>query len=401
MKEKSIPRIYEAVLRRHLDEDRQMAFVSGPRQVGKTTVAKAVATASLNWDDDVQRRLILGDTDALARFAGASDLSGGRKVLMLDELHHYPKWKNFLKGFFDTHGDKVRVVVTGSARLDVYKRGGDSLMGRYFPYRLHPLSVGELLHPGLADEALRPPSEPKEGDWADLLRFGGFPEPFARKNPAFLRRWRRLRMEQLVRGDIRDSTRITELGQVASLAEILTERSGQPIVYSSLAGDVRSNEVTVRNWIATLNAFFLGFFVRPWSARVANSIRKTPKWYARDWSGIGDEGQRNETFLACHLLKAVEFWTDTGLCDCELFYLRDKQKREVDFLVTKDRKPWFLVEAKTRDTSLSPSLGFMQKAVGVPHAFQVVMELPYVEADPFARTNPVVVPARTLLSQLP
>lgn len=401
MTEHNIPRIYEAVLRRHLTEDRQMAFVSGPRQVGKTTVAKGVATATLNWDEDAQRRVILGDLENLARFAGASELSAGQKVLMLDELHHFPKWKNFLKGFFDTYGDRVRVVVTGSARLDVYKRGGDSLMGRYFPYRLHPLSVGELLHQTLAAEAIRPPAEPKNEDWDDLLRFGGFPEPFVRKNPAFLRRWRRLRLEQLVRGDIRDSTRIVELGQVASLAEILTERSGDQIVYSSLAADVRTNEVTVRNWIATLNAFFLGFYVRPWSAHVANSIRKTPKWYARDWSGIEDEGKRNETFLACHLLKAVEFWTDTGLCDCELFYLRDRQKREVDFLVTKDRHPWFLVEAKTRDTALSPALRFMQKAVGAPHAFQVVMELPYVDADPFEHGNPVVVPARTLLSQLP
>ena len=401
MTEPNIPRIYEAVLRRHLAEDRQMAFVSGPRQVGKTTVAKGVATATLNWDDDAHRRVILGNSENLARFAGASELSEGQKVLMLDELHHFPQWKNFLKGFFDTYGDRVRVVVTGSARLDGDKRGGDSLMGRYFPYRLHPLSAGELLHPTLAAEAIRPPAEPKKEDWDDLLRFGGFPEPFARKNPAFLRRWRRLRLEQLFRGDIRDSTRIVELGQVASLAEILTERSGDQIVYSSLAADVRTNEVTVRNWIATLNAFFLGFYVRPWSAHVANSIRKTPKWYARDWSGIEDEGKRNETFIACHLLKAVEFWTDTGLCDCELFYLRDRQKREVDFLVTKDRHPWFLVEAKTRDTTLSPALGFMQKAIGAPHAFQVVMELPYVDANPFERRDPVVVPARTLLSQLP
>ena len=401
MEKTIIPRIYDAVLKRHLENDRQMAFVSGPRQVGKTTLTHSVATTFLNWDNDVQRRLILGDMESLAQYAGAADLAARRRVLVLDELHHYPRWKNFLKGFFDTYGERIRVVVTGSARLDVYKRGGDSLMGRYFPYRLHPLSIGELLHPILSESEIRPPSPPRDGDWDALLRFGGFPEPFFRKNSAFLRRWHRLRMEQLVRGDIRDATRIVELGQVETLAQILSERSGDQIVYSSLAADVRTSEVTVRNWIATLNAFFLGFSVPPWSARIANSIRKTPKWYARDWSGIEDEGKRNETFIACHLLKAVEFWTDTGLSDCSLFYLRDKQKREVDFLVTKDRRPWFLVEAKTRDTALSPSLAYMQKATGAPHAFQVVMDLPYVDVDPFSRTDPVIVPARTFLSQLP
>ncbi len=396
-----IPRVYEAVLKRHLASDRQMAFLSGPRQVGKTTLAKSVATSYLNWDDDTQRRLILADSPSLARFAGAANLSPTPRVLALDELHHFPRWKNFLKGFFDTYGDRIHVVVTGSARLDVYKRGGDSLMGRYFPYRLHPLSVGELLHPVPADTELFPPSPPSDADWNALLRFGGFPEPFARQNPAFLRRWRRLRLEQLVRGDIRDASRIPQLDQMATLAQILSERSGQPIVYSSLAADVRVAETTLRNWVSVLNAFFLGFCVRPWIVHVANSLRKIPKWYSRDWSGIDDEGQRTETFLACHLLKAVEFWTDAGLGDYALYYIRDKQKREVDFLVAKNRRPWFLVEAKTRDTALSPALERMQKALAAPHAFQVVLDLPFVQADPFERSDPVVVPAKTLLSQLP
>ena len=402
MNKPSIPRIYETILQRHLANDRQMAFVSGPRQVGKTTLARSVATAYLNWDDDTHRRHILAGAEALARFAGEDRLLPERKVLVLDELHHFPQWKNYLKGFFDTHGERIHVVVTGSARLDVCKNGGDSLMGRYFPYRIHPVSVGEWLHPVPPENReLHPPSAPRGPDWEALFRFGGFPEPLARKDPAFLRRWNRLRMEQLVRGDIRDSTRILELDQVASLAQILCERSGDQVVYSSLAADVRSNEVSVRQWISTLNAFFLGFYVRPWSAHVANSIRKTPKWYARDWSCIEDEGKRSETFVACHLLKAVEFWTDTGLGDYGLFYIRDKLKREVDFLVTKDRRPWFLVEVKSSDTSLSPALARMQKALGAPHAFQVVMDLPYADADPFSRPDPVIVPARTLLSQLP
>ena len=132
-----------------------------------------------------------------------------------------------------------------------------------------------------------------------------------------------------------------------------------------------------------------------------NSLRKTTKWYLRDWSGIGDEGQRNETLVACHLLKAAELWTDVGLGDFGLYYIRDKQKHEVDFLVAKDRKPWFLVEAKTSDSSVSPMLGKVQKVVGALHAFHVVMNLPFVKDDAFAYAEPVVVPEQTLLSQLP
>jgi uncharacterized protein len=149
-----------------------------------------------------------------------------------------------------------------------------------------------------------------------------------------------------------------------------------------------------------LERLHYGFVVRPWFANVTKALRKEPKWFLRDWSGIADPGQKAETFVACHLLKAVEGWTDLGLGAFELRYLRDKLKREIDFLVVRDRKPWFLVEVKTRDTRLSDALGYFQKATKAKHAFQAVIELPYVNADCFARNEPIVVPARTLLSQL-
>ena len=170
---------------------------------------------------------------------------------------------------------------------------------------------------------------------------------------------------------------------------------------AQLARELRVSEPTVRDWISILKSLYYGFEVRPWFRNVENSLRKTPKWYLRDWSGIDDEGKRGETMIACHLLKAVELWTDLGLGDYALYYLRTKQRQEVDFLVVRDGSPWFLVEAKTGDTHISPVLGAMQKALNAPHAFQVVMDLPFVEADAFARTDPVVVPARTFLSQLP
>ena len=161
------------------------------------------------------------------------------------------------------------------------------------------------------------------------------------------------------------------------------------------------DEVTIRKWLSTLTAFFFGFLVKPWHKQVANAIRKTPKWYLRDWSAIKDVGQRNETMVACHLLKAVELWTDMGMGEYDLFYIRDKQRREADFLVTRDGAPWFLVEVKTSDTQLSPALGIMQTATGAPHAFQVVVDLPFQSVDCLQYTRPVVVPASTFLSQLP
>lgn len=144
-----------------------------------------------------------------------------------------------------------------------------------------------------------------------------------------------------------------------------------------------------------------GFALRPWFKNVTRSLRKEPKWFARDWSGIADEGRRAETFVACHLLKAVEGWTDLGLGTFDLAYLRDKEKHEVDFVVVRDRKPWALVEVKVADERLSPHLTRFQRALAAPYAFQVVLQAPYVAADCFERPRPpLVVPARTLLSQL-
>ena len=397
---KQIPRLYSDAIRHHLKNDRQMVFVSGPRQVGKTTVCEGFQSHYLNWDKGSDRDLILKGEDAVAETVGANQAKKQLPVLTLDELHHFKKWKQFLKGFFDTYGKKVRLLVTGSARMNVYKRGGDSLMGRYFPYRMHPLSVGELLHPTVQDTETTSSTEIRTADWNRLIEFGGFPEPFTRGDKMFLRKWRQLRFEQLLREDIRKDTSIRELDQIESMARILSERSGEQLVYASLGKEVQVSEITTRNWVATLCSFYFGFLVKPWSQHIENAIRKTPKWFLRDWSGIADIGKRNETMLACHLLKAVQYWTDMGFGVCDLYYIRDKQKKEADFLVSKDGKPWFLAEAKTSDTKLSPALSAYQKATGSRHAFQVVFNLPFEDVDCFAYTAPTIVPAKTFLSQL-
>ncbi|MEN9578568.1 MAG: hypothetical protein RJA70_1577 [Pseudomonadota bacterium] len=394
-------RLYDAIVEKHLKSLRQMVFLAGPRQVGKTTVARKAADIYLDWDLSTDQQLIVAGSQAVAERAGLSQLREHVPVLAFDELHKFGAWKNWLKGFFDSYAERSRVVVTGSSRLDVYRRGGDSLMGRYFLYHMHPLSVAELLKvevPGA--KLVRPPAALAEPVWQALWQHGGFPEPFTKRSRTFSLRWHSHRINQLLREDIRDLTRVQELGQLSALATLLSQRSGDQLVYSNLATEVRVAEDTVRRWVQTLVSLHLGFVVRPWFRNVAKSLRKEPKWFLRDWSSIADLGKRAETLVACHLLKAVDTWGDLGLGVFELRYLRDKQKREVDFIVIRDGAPWFLVEVKHGDAQLAPALQHFQMETAAPHAFQVVIDLPFVKRNCFAQKGPVVVPARTFLSQL-
>ncbi len=397
---KTYPRMYTEIIRNHLSENRQMAFISGPRQVGKTFLCRAITANYLNWDNQDTRETILKGPAQVAQTIGLEKLHDATPIVAFDEIHRYARWKTFLKGFFDVYGNDVRILVTGSSRLDVFKRGGDSLMGRYFLYRMHPFSVAELISPALRQTAISAPQPLDEADWTGLWTFGGFPEPFTRRDARFSRRWQTLRQAQLLREDVRELTRINSIDQLLALATLLNARSGQQLVYASLAKEIRVSENTIRTWIGVLASLHQGFLIKPWHRSITAAIRKEPKWFLRDWSTLSDEGQRAETFVGCHLLKAVEGWTDMGLGQFDLYYLRDKQKREVDFLVTKDQKPWFLVEVKKSDTTLSPALAYMQQQTKAEHAFQVVVDEPYVNSDCFTRRTPTVVPARTLLSQL-
>ncbi len=400
----SRPRLYDALLQAHLARRRQMAFLSGPRQVGKTTSARAAGDAYLSWDDADHRRVLLRGPQAIVEHLGLARLRADRPVLVLDEVHKFRRWRGLVKGLFDTHGADLRVVVTGSARLDAFRRGGDSLMGRYLPYRMHPFSVGEVVDPTLpeGERLVRRPRAISEADWVALSEHGGFPEPFVERDKRFTRRWGDLRRQQLVREDVRDLATIQDLGQLEVLATLLGALSGTQLTYSRLADDVQVSVDTIRRWLTTLVSLHHGFLVRPWFRNVPRSLRKEPKWYLRDWSGVADPGQRAETLVACHLLKAVETWEDLGLGEFKLGYLRDKHKREVDFVVVREGAPWILIEVKHADEALSPTLAYYQERLKAPFAFQLVLQAPFVAADPLARPrSPLVVPARTLLSQLP
>ena len=397
------PRVYDSILTRHLANNRQMAFVSGPRQVGKTTCCRSMANHYLNWDNQDDREIILAGPARIAESAGLDKLQTGMPVIHFDELHKYPRWKELLKGFFDVYADRAKIVLTGSSRMDIYRRGGDSMMGRYFLYRMHPFSVAEAITQELPDQdrVSRQPRRVDEATFDALWYHGGYPEPFLKRDQTFSRQWRSLALQQFAREDIREIAQIQHMDQLETLAQLLAAQSAQQLSYSGLAKQVRVSVDTIRRWITTLQEFHFGFRLRPWFRSVPRSLRKEPKWFLRDWAAIEDPGSRAETFVACHLLKAVDGWSNLGFGNFGLHYLRDKEKREVDFLVVRDERPWLLVEARHGDGGLSSALKRFQELLGVPYAMQVVLDADYVDADCFARQDsPLIVPARTFLSQL-
>ncbi|MDP1836721.1 MAG: AAA family ATPase [Chlamydiales bacterium] len=263
-----LKRVYEQVFEEHLLENRQMLFLVGPRQVGKTTTSLEVSETYkhhfyFNWDAQGERAKIVEGPDAIAEMLQLEVLRKSLPVVVFDELHKYGKWKSFLKGFFDKYSKHVHIIVTGSARLDVYRAGGDSLMGRYFCYRLHPLSVAEIVNPKLKTAEISEPKKISEAKFSDLMNFGGFPEPFLKQSSQFYTRWKRTRTQQLFQEDLRDATMIRELGQLQLLAEVLRQQVGQATSYTELAKKVNVSVDTVRRWLEVLKSFYYCYTIQP------------------------------------------------------------------------------------------------------------------------------------------
>lgn len=361
----------------------KMAFISGPRQSGKTTLAKLMGTAMdqfsyQNWDESNFRKLWTKAPQEVANFFELSK-SKDSKLLVLDEIHKSKGWKQKVKGIYDQIGEELPIIVTGSARLNVYKKGGDSLMGRYLHFRLHPFSLGELLrHPPLSPtqffskvRSTQDDSVDAHGEMTKLFNFSGFPEPLLASSEKILNLWRKGRLDKVVKEDLRDLTRIHEVGGVQSLVSLMSEKIGSPLSTSSLREDLEVSFETVKRWLKYLEELYYHYSIRPYSKSIARSLKKEPKIYLFDWTEIEDKGARFENLVAGHLLKACHYWEDTGEGSFELAYLRDKQKNEVDFLIIKDKRPWFTVECKYSDSHLDTSYLKFQSQLEVPH-FQLV-----------------------------
>jgi predicted AAA+ superfamily ATPase len=392
-------RVYEAIIREHFERNSEMLFISGARQVGKTTLVKTAEKNGIyfNWDIQEDRLAILDGQRKLAEKIGAQP----QQTVIFDELHKYADWKNFIKGFYDLyHGLNWKIIVTGSSRLDTYRKGGDSLLGRYFHLQMFPLSVAELAHTDFNGNTIQPPANIDDYAWDILVEFGGFPQPFIKANRRFHRQWTRTRRERLFFEDIRTLGRGYDIARIELLTELLQTNAGCSLKYASFARKLRCSIESVQRWITLLEQLSFCFTLRPWFKNVGRSIAKEPKIFLTDWSVINDPGKRTENFIACSLLKAISGWNDTGLGNYSLHYLRTKDGREVDFLIASDGNPWALIEVKTSDTSLSPNLEYFRKILNAPHTLQAVLNLPYSDIDCFSLKTPAAVPARTLLSQL-
>lgn len=368
--------IKDRYLHAHIQADlrEKMVFVGGPRQVGKTTLARFLGKrdyktyAYLNWDNRQDRKNIL-----------EGEFPAGAGLIIFDEIHKYKKWKNYIKGEFDTHKDRFHILVTGSARLDMYRKGGDSLMGRYHYYRLHPFSSPEILgmraNPSVFKELIFPKSGQSTAHvFQDLLAFGGFPEPFLKKDPQTLRRFHNERVDRLIKEDIRDIEQVRDLSALQILVEVLPSKVGSLLSLNALRGDLEVAHKTVKTWMDILERFYYHFRIYPYASTTIKSLRKEPKLYLWDWSQVVDEGARLENMVASHLLKLAHFLYDVQGHKAELHFLRDIEGREVDFLVTVDRKPWLAVEVKSRTEAASNPLAYFTGKLKIPFAYQVVRE---------------------------
>lgn len=360
-------RYLEAAIRGDALADGKMAFVSGPRQVGKTTLGRSLLQApdnEFNWDDPRFRRAWVRDP------VGAVAARGPGPVL-LDEIHKDRRWKSRLKGLYDLRGRDVPIVVTGSACLDFFRRGGDSLVGRSIPYRLHPFSVGERPHPPRPDEVLAE-ANPMFAV-ADIMTLGSFPEPLLAGSEPKARRWSRLRLERLVREDLRDFRSVRDIEALRVLTDLLPERVGSLLSVNALREDVGVAYATVRDWIAVLQVLYHCFLIRPYAHGLRRTLKAGAKLYLFDLLQVESPPARRENLVALHLLKACHYWTDTAQGSFDLRFLRTRDGREVDFLVMRDRRPWMLVECKSGQTAPAPDLVRFAHVLGTPHNYQVVI----------------------------
>ncbi len=349
-----------------------MVLLAGPRQVGKTTLAREFLGENgkyFNWDNRNDRRSLL-----------AAEWPVQPATIVVDELHKYRFWKRWLKGEFDKHGRRHSFLVTGSARLDVYRKGGDSLQGRYNLYRLHPFSYSELLGLSTVQEPFHelrfsPSAAKNRAPLDDLLRFGGFPEPILARDPRTHRRWQKERLDRFFREDVRDLTAVRDISMLELLSDLLPERVGSLLSINALREDLEVSHRAVSNWLDILERLYFLFRLRPYHSRKIHSIKKDRKLYLWDHSLVTNHEARIENLVASHLLKFCHFLEDTEGYRIELCFLRDREKREVDFLVAVDRKPWFAVEVKAGKEPSPSNLHYFGERLRIPYLYQVVWGL--------------------------
>ena len=333
----------------------KIVLLSGPRQVGKTTLSKNLITPYEYINYDIPEDRIL-----LSERSWKKDTN----LVIFDEIHKMKNWKSYLKGIYDHPTKNYPILVTGSARLEVSKKMGDSLAGRFFSYRLHPFDIKELM--GI---------ESPKTVFQTLMKVGGFPEPYSSGSEKFYRRWKRTHLDIILRQDLIDLESVRDIIKIETLIELLKTRVGSPVSFSSLARDLEKDPGTIKRWLDLLESLYVIFRVTPYHNNIARAILKEPKYYFYDIALVENEGARFENLVACALLKELHRLEDLEGYKTVLHYLRTKDGNELDFLVIVDKKPKSILEVKLSDDS--PSSSFKNFSLYFPNVprFQLVANL--------------------------
>lgn len=352
---------FDEVLKRELVP---MVWISGPRQVGKTRLAQRLPAGYFNWDTSEVRKAYAKDPYFFRT---------EKTLMVFDEIHKRRDFKKILKGYYDSPSRRENFVVTGSARMDVYRKGGDSLQGRYHSCHLLPLTPDEI-H-AKARSPLRPVGPRDWRTWVpaehapkdeDLCELGGFPEPFLKGTALFLRRWQDQYLDRLIREDSRDYAAVQRLEALDLLARLLPQRVSAPCSYLSLARDVEVSPIAIRAWLTLMETLFLGFRLYPFHYKIHRAVKKEPKWYFFQWTYVEDPAARFENYLAVQLRTACASWSQQGYGRWELYYLRDQDRREVDFVICCDLKPVALIEAKQAAQAWPSGLHYYGQRLRIP-----------------------------------
>lgn len=357
---------------KHDLEEHKMVMLSGPRQCGKTTLAKSILQNSnnyayYNWDVPAHRQL-------LKNFK----LDISKELWIFDELHKFRQWRNWLKGVYDLHHEEHKILVTGSAKLDQYARGGDSLQGRYFHFRLHPFTLSEALQ--LPEQDYRKSIElASKGDTHKeaqdsllrLLNRGGFPEPLFGKSENFAGRWRLAYAERLVNEEIRTLEQTQEIDQMGLLYERLPDLICNNLSINNLAKDLEVAHQTVAKWISIFEKLYANFYVLPYGDPQIKAVKKEKKLYLWDWARLSEPGARLENLVALHLLRFTHWFEDVYGEKIELRFIKDIDGHEIDFLILRNRLPWVAIEVKSSEQNLSTGFKYLLRKIKIPFAYQI------------------------------
>lgn len=371
--------LYENIWGR-LSSHKQMVFIAGPRQAGKTTFTQILAkdynnSLYFNWDILEEKRKLIENPSF---YEEVHRKDNSLPLIVFDELHKYSNWKNYLKSVYDRDKGNYKFVVSGSGRLDMYQKGGDSLAGRYFIFYLWPFTLAELGGNNLTfEQFLSNPIEVRafpnkiQPIWNKLSQFTGFPDPYFDGTNEFYRIWSNTYRKQLLREDIRDLASLRSIEDVEILFSLLPSKVGSPLSMASLSRDIHVSFDSVRNWIEIFENFFMVFRIAPWSRKISRAITKEKKLYLFDYAGIDSPAAKFENMVALELFRAVSNWNDLGLGNFSLHYLRNRDREEVDFLISNNNNPLLLIETKLSDDYASKSLIKFQKLLNIP-AVQLV-----------------------------